>query len=246
MIKKEKYNNYVQQCLNKYQYQFGNGLILDIDILRILKIYKSITNNSNDTYSNCSHMIYCCISDPNISFYSYVERIIQYTKVTGWEICYGFILLSKFIKIKRLNFQKCMKFKLFLISIYIAHKFCSDIHYNANHWSKCSGIPIKELNDMEINFLKVIDYRCYIQPSEIVSLFVITDTIGNLEFSKELIKNEKERIQNVEYFEMPHTSLIKTFKNYQGPYDKGFDSYENIQKLVKICDKDDDTNIYII
>jgi hypothetical protein len=243
-------NNY-KQYVNKYIdiSQFGNGSIKDIDIMRILHIYKKIIKNNQKNYnliSLCKHnTLYCCITEPDVTLYEYIHRIMNYTKVTGWEICYGFVLLSKFIKIKRLDFQECMKFKLFLISAYIGNKFCSDTCYNTYYWSKCGGVKIKELVDIEINFLKVIDYRCFIKPSEIISLLVVTEIIGNQTFNIELIKNENERIEN-NAFDMPYTSLIKTFKNYKGSYDYGFNSYENIEKLIKLCDDNDETNIYRI
>lgn len=227
--------------------QFGNGYIMDIDMIQIIHIYEKIISiNQNNFMLKCKHNnSYCCITEPDINFYDYVYRIIQYTKVSGWEICYGFVLLTKFIKYKRLNFENCMKYKLFLISSYIGHKFCSDLYYSIHYWSRCGGVKKSELIDMELEFLKVIDYRCFIKTSEIISLLVITEIIGSKSFNKEIIRNEKER-KDTNNYEMPYTSLIKTFNNYNGSYELGFNSYENIEKLVKMCEINDDTNIYTI
>ncbi|CAG8531434.1 11978_t:CDS:2 [Ambispora gerdemannii] len=52
--------------------------------------------------------------------------------------------------------------RMFLAALIIASKYLQDRNYSNKAWSKISGLPVKEINQNEIVFLKLIDYNLFI------------------------------------------------------------------------------------
>lgn len=53
--------------------------------------------------------------------------------------------------------------RLVALSIMISTKFFDDVHYSNASWSKIVGIPLRELNNAEMIFLKSLGYNVNIQ-----------------------------------------------------------------------------------
>jgi hypothetical protein len=100
-------------------------------------------------------------SEPPISLGDYIDRLIKYTKNTISPVNLGVALLyvdrieSKHVEVNRFSI-----FRLFAIAYLIAHKYTDDAPSMKNlEYSKIAGISLHELNSLEINFLKVIDFQ---------------------------------------------------------------------------------------
>ncbi|CAJ0647953.1 6671_t:CDS:2 [Entrophospora sp. SA101] len=52
--------------------------------------------------------------------------------------------------------------RMFLAALIIASKYLQDCNYSNRAWSRVSGLPINELNTIEICFLRLIDYNLFI------------------------------------------------------------------------------------
>jgi hypothetical protein len=52
--------------------------------------------------------------------------------------------------------------RMFLASLIIASKYLQDSNYSNRAWSKISGLPLKEINENEVIFLRLIDYKLFI------------------------------------------------------------------------------------
>ncbi|CAG8665437.1 7906_t:CDS:2, partial [Ambispora leptoticha] len=52
--------------------------------------------------------------------------------------------------------------RMFLAALIVASKYLQDRNYSNKAWSKISGLPVKEINQNEIVFLKLIDYNLFI------------------------------------------------------------------------------------
>jgi len=51
---------------------------------------------------------------------------------------------------------------MFLAALIIASKYLQDSNYSNKAWSKISGLPLAEINENEVIFLRLIDYKLFI------------------------------------------------------------------------------------
>lgn len=52
--------------------------------------------------------------------------------------------------------------RFMLIAIIVAIKYHDDDYYRNDYYAKVGGISIKELNSLEKEFLKLLDFKLYI------------------------------------------------------------------------------------
>jgi hypothetical protein len=52
--------------------------------------------------------------------------------------------------------------RMFLAALIIASKYLQDSNYSNRAWSKISGLPLAEINENEVIFLRLIDYKLFI------------------------------------------------------------------------------------
>lgn len=55
---------------------------------------------------------------------------------------------------------------LVVSSVMLAIKFLDDNYYNNAHYARISGLSLKELNTLEEWFLRLMDYRLFVQEDE--------------------------------------------------------------------------------
>jgi hypothetical protein len=83
--------------------------------------------------------------------------------------------------------------RLFLTATAVAHKFWEDDCYENNHIAKIAGIKVKELNYLERDFLKGIDWRLYKLQTRITDeeFSRIAEQITGLDYSVIITESKK-------------------------------------------------------
>lgn len=56
--------------------------------------------------------------------------------------------------------------RLLLAAVLLATKFIDDVLYDNAHFAKVGGLDVKELNMLELDMLKVLNFRLFIEPEE--------------------------------------------------------------------------------
>jgi hypothetical protein len=56
--------------------------------------------------------------------------------------------------------------RLLFVATMVAAKCHDDSHYRNSYYAKVGGLPIEEVNDLEISFLKILDWRLTVEPEE--------------------------------------------------------------------------------
>ncbi|KAA8496758.1 Cyclin-U4-1 [Porphyridium purpureum] len=56
--------------------------------------------------------------------------------------------------------------RLFLTALVLAVKFCEDVFYDNAHFAKVGGITVQELNRMELEFLKALEFRMHVSEDQ--------------------------------------------------------------------------------
>ncbi|KAG0227545.1 hypothetical protein BGW42_002904 [Actinomortierella wolfii] len=70
--------------------------------------------------------------------------------------------------------------RMFLAALILASKFQQDRTYSNKAWSKISGLPVAEINQNEITFLSLIDYRLYVSQAVFQKWVMILTEKGKL------------------------------------------------------------------
>lgn len=104
---------------------------------------------------------------PRMSIGRYANRLFMYIlnekKLLPFVIYYMALYSHK----KQYIINRCNIHRILLLSIVITHKFWDDDSYTNKTLAKIGGIPLKELNRLEIEFLKGIDWELYKAETEL-------------------------------------------------------------------------------
>ncbi|KAI8339983.1 cyclin-domain-containing protein [Chlamydoabsidia padenii] len=105
---------------------------------------------------------------PSIDIETYLLRILKYCPCTNE--CF-LSLLVYFDRMARngthLRLDSYNIHRLIICGVMIASKFFSDVFYTNVRYAKVGGIPVKELNRLELEFLRMNDFTLNIQVEEL-------------------------------------------------------------------------------
>ncbi len=96
------------------------------------------------------------------------QRICQIMIITKMSLP-TYILACYYCKRLRSNLLKAFtgaEFRVFGTALVLAQKYLDDNRYTNRTWSKILGIPLNELNEMEMEFLQQINYDIHITCDE--------------------------------------------------------------------------------
>ncbi|KAI9304967.1 cyclin-domain-containing protein [Cunninghamella echinulata] len=100
-------------------------------------------------------------SKRNALFKHYCQKLFRDTQIS----C-GCILLALYYlqQLKQANNTSLLKSEshMFTISLMLANKFLDDNTFTNKTWSEVSGIPITELNLLEMQYLSALNYQIYV------------------------------------------------------------------------------------
>lgn len=135
------------------------------DINKIIKYYLKILTN-DDKYETDFESYYH-INKNTISIEAYLKRLISSLDISQNNVVVSLIYIDRL----RIKFNYDNVHKLILISFLIANKFLEDEYMNNNYWANCGGITLNNLNKLEIEFLKKINYLLYVKDEELIKKY---------------------------------------------------------------------------
>ena len=101
-------------------------------------------------------------SDPPITLDDYIKRLIYYTRisVSPVNLAVALFYLERVEKKKICEINKHSIFRLFSIAYLIAFKHMEDsVVMRNSDYCKIAGVPLHELNKLELIFLRAIDFH---------------------------------------------------------------------------------------
>ena len=96
---------------------------------------------------------------PDIQLRDYLFRIMSMSKCTYRDLIAALVYVETLINtgvISGISFHNMHR--LVALSIMTSTKFYDDVHYSNRSWSKIVGIPLRELNDAETEFLRALNF----------------------------------------------------------------------------------------
>ncbi|KAG2223924.1 hypothetical protein INT45_009376 [Circinella minor] len=147
---------------------------------RITKTNDKLQANSNNTISNTNndnnntsttdkqYTAFHSRSVPTIGIHAYLSRILKYCPCTNE--CFLSLLVyfdrmsrnSSCLRIDSFNIHR-----LVISGIMVASKFFSDIFFTNTRYAKVGGLPVAELNALELEFLHLNDYNLNVSIEEL-------------------------------------------------------------------------------
>ncbi|KDQ65050.1 hypothetical protein JAAARDRAFT_28713 [Jaapia argillacea MUCL 33604] len=136
-------------------------------------IWRSLTTASRTALSiPSSSLAFHARNIPTISLEAYLLRILKYCPTTN-EVFLS--LLVYFDRMSKLSSEATGKtfvidsyniHRLVIAGVTVASKFFSDVFYTNSRYAKVGGLPQTELNQLELQFLLLNDFRLMISTEE--------------------------------------------------------------------------------
>ena len=109
---------------------------------------------------------------PPMSLHDYAKRIFKYSQCT--EECFPFalVLISRYLMRQpehiKLSFHN--SHRLFITALMVSAKLRDDEYYSNAYYSSIGGVSPLEMNALELQFLKDLEWDMYVDPEQFYSL----------------------------------------------------------------------------
>jgi hypothetical protein len=127
-----------------------------------LLILEITEENKDVIVSNIQESLFKGRKIPKISVELYIDRLKKYFSFEDQTLVLSLIYVDRFCEMNSIKLKISNFHRIFLVGIVIAIKFNEDIYYPNSFYSKIGGITLEDLNALEANFLKMIEYSLYI------------------------------------------------------------------------------------
>jgi hypothetical protein len=105
---------------------------------------------------------FCALTPPAISVRSYLERIGQYADCSPGCFVLSMVYIDRLgMRLSPLNVHR-----LLITAVCVASKFLDDSFYPNSFYAQLGGIPLEELNRLEVEFLFSLNFSLHVSPSE--------------------------------------------------------------------------------
>ncbi|GAA5815501.1 hypothetical protein MFLAVUS_009013 [Mucor flavus] len=105
---------------------------------------------------------------PNITVLSYLTRIHKFAPFTNEALLSMLMYFDTIAKLENgFTINSYNIHRLLITSLVVASKFTSDIFYANSRYAKVGGIPLRELNQLELEFLFLIDFQLHIKLADL-------------------------------------------------------------------------------
>lgn len=102
---------------------------------------------------------------PEISLAQYLERIFTYANCSFSCFVLAYVYIHRFIELNpHVPIASTCVHRLLITSVLLAAKFLDDVYYSNAFYANVGGITTAELNMLEIELLKRLDYRLHVHP----------------------------------------------------------------------------------
>lgn len=179
---------------NQQHLDIANHPVPDVIVMLTALLQKIIdandalqnNNNNNEAENNstgeqptdsfsCNVLAFHGRNVPAISLHAYLSRILKYCPTTN-EVFIS--LLVYFDRIAQRANSKSNTSQMFVMDSYnihrliiagitVASKFFSDVFYKNSRYAKVGGLPVEELNHLELQFLLLTNFRLMISLEEL-------------------------------------------------------------------------------
>ncbi|KAF8937023.1 hypothetical protein BGZ58_003357 [Dissophora ornata] len=126
--------------------------------------------NINGASSNAYNVVPHRISVPpsaGPAFRKFCLKVLSATQLSSSVILLSLKYIQKLLKNNpSIHGQQGSEFRLFTVSLMLANKFLDDNTFTNKTWSEVTGISVKEINVMEMEFLNQVQFSLFVSENE--------------------------------------------------------------------------------
>ncbi|KAH9938714.1 cyclin-domain-containing protein [Fomitopsis serialis] len=143
-----------------YMPQHGHSHSLDHNKDHHPPIWRTLTSASRHSLSTTSSLAFHARNVPTIALEGYLNRIHKYCPASN-EVFLAKEACGKTFPIDMYNIHR-----LIIAGVTVASKFFSDVFYTNSRYAKVGGLPLAELNQLELQFLLLNNFSLPISCEE--------------------------------------------------------------------------------
>ena len=139
------------------------------DLIRAISITLTSILNTNknlDDYKEIikfqSRQVFSANFIPNISIEDYLVRIQTYSKIEKSTLIICLIYIDRFCNKAKVTLTYYNIHRILFSAILISIKYNEDSFYDNKYYSQIAGVNLKELKNMEYNFIKMLNCELYV------------------------------------------------------------------------------------
>lgn len=115
--------------------------------------------------------IFHALEPPSISVSDYVARVSKYAFSSNACLVAAYHYMTRAVeKEPKLALTSLSFHRLFITAVVLACKYFDDVSYNLLYYSKVGGLPYKELANLEISLLQILDFSLGISDDEFMEI----------------------------------------------------------------------------
>lgn len=103
---------------------------------------------------------------PSISIHNYLARILRFANCTGECFVLALVYIDRLIKHQNYVICGLNIHRIIITSVTLAAKFFDDAFYKNTYYARIGGIPVRELNSLELEFLFLINFTLHVTPAD--------------------------------------------------------------------------------
>jgi hypothetical protein len=126
-----------------------------------------VSRNDQIPFDPASATVFHGLRSPNVSIYSYLQRIYKYTNVSSGCLVCALLYIDRFMqRNKTILLTSRSVHRLLITSVVVSMKFLDDLYYNNVYYAKIGGIPTAEMNTLELEFLFRLNFDLHAPQEE--------------------------------------------------------------------------------
>ncbi|KAH3743699.1 Cyclin-P3-1 protein [Pelomyxa schiedti] len=127
---------------------------------------------------------------PAISLQAYVERIEEHSGCSRANIISALVYIDRLLISRAVTLTETNVHRVLWSCLVVAHKFFEDQYFTNSFYSKVGGVPLAEMNAMEVRVLQLLDYGLFITPEKYAQYESVLQT--SITYCEEVAQREVE------------------------------------------------------
>ena len=111
---------------------------------------------------------FCVRKVPKISKYCYIERILKYSRIEESTLILSLIYIDKVCEVNNLLLTEFNIHRIIFTSLLVSIKYNEDEYYSNSFYAKVAGLSLREVNMLENEFLKMMDFKLFVNDETFV------------------------------------------------------------------------------
>ena len=166
--KESPQSNYSSNSSNTSQTSSSNDISISKFIYSISQVLHNIItqNKMNDRGSTQRpNNRFHTTKVPQISIYDYLLRIKTYSQLEDTTLIISLILIDRFVQQSNISLNYNNIHRILFTAVLLSIKYNEDNIFTNNYYAEIAGVSVKELFNLENDFLSLVNFNLYIDPT---------------------------------------------------------------------------------